>query len=44
VSAMIFWLVATAFLGTLLAQVILAPAAWYIAAAAHLFVHPSHGI
>lgn len=42
VGAMIFWLVVSAFVGTLLAQAILDPAAWYIAAAAHLFVHPSH--
>lgn len=39
VTAMIFWLVVTAFVGTLLAQLILYPAAYYIAAGAHLFVH-----
>jgi hypothetical protein len=42
VAAMIFWLVVTAFLGSLLAQAILVPAAEYIAAGAHLFVHPAH--
>lgn len=42
VTAMIFWLVVTAFLGSLLAQAILVPAAEYIAAGAHLFVHPVH--
>jgi hypothetical protein len=42
VVAMIFWLVVTAFLGSLLAQAILVPAAEYIAAGAHLFVHPVH--
>jgi hypothetical protein len=42
VSAMIFWLVLTAFVGTLLAQAILTPAAEYIAAGAHVFVHPAH--
>jgi len=42
VSAMICWLVVSAFIGTLLAQAILAPAAEYIAAGAHLFVHPVH--
>lgn len=40
VAAMIFWLIVTAFVGTLLAQLILYPAAQYIAAGAHLFVHP----
>lgn len=44
VRAMIVALVATAFLGTLLAQLVLYPAAVYIAGAAHLFVHHgSHG-
>ena len=42
VAAMIFWLVVTAFLGTVLAQAILTPAAEYIAAGAHVFVHPGH--
>lgn len=42
VAAMICWLVVTAFLGTLLAQAILTPAAEYIAAGAHVFVHPGH--
>jgi hypothetical protein len=42
VRAMIVALVGTAFLGTLLAQFILFPAAEYIAAASHLFVHTSH--
>jgi hypothetical protein len=40
VRAMIFWLIVTAFIGTILAQLILVPAAEYIAAAAHLFNHP----
>ncbi len=40
VRAMIFWLIVTAFVGTLLAQLILLPAAEYIAYAAHLFTHP----
>jgi hypothetical protein len=40
VGAMICWLVITAFVGTLLAQLLLFPAAYYIAAGAHLFVHP----
>ena len=39
VRAMIVALVATAFVGTVLAQLILFPAAEYIAAASHLFVH-----
>jgi Alternate to MurJ len=39
VAAMIFWLVVTAFLGTLLAQLILVPAAQYIAAVAHVWPH-----
>jgi hypothetical protein len=38
VKAMIFWLIVTAFVGTALAQLILFPAAQYIAAFAHLFV------
>ncbi|MGB8267258.1 MAG: DUF2837 family protein [Candidatus Velthaea sp.] len=38
VRAMIFWLIVTAFIGTVLAQLILNPAAHYIAAFAHLFV------
>ncbi|HZO94481.1 MAG TPA: DUF2837 family protein [Candidatus Baltobacteraceae bacterium] len=41
VHAMIVALVATAFLGTLLAQVVLYPAAVYIAAISHIFV-PKH--
>jgi len=40
VRAMIVALVATAFLGTLIAQLILYPAAVYIAAASHIFVRP----
>lgn len=39
VAAMIFWLVVTAFAGTLLAQLILIPAAQYIAAVAHIWPH-----
>jgi hypothetical protein len=39
VRAMIVGLVVTAFVGTVLAQLILYPAAEYIAAASHLFVH-----
>ncbi|HEX3463800.1 MAG TPA: DUF2837 family protein [Candidatus Elarobacter sp.] len=39
VSAMIFWLIVTAFIGTLLAQLILLPAAEYIAAVAHVWPH-----
>jgi hypothetical protein len=42
VASMIFWLVVSAFLGSLLAHAILVPAAEYIAAGAHLFVHPVH--
>jgi hypothetical protein len=42
VHAMIVSLVATAILGTLLAQVVLYPAAVYIAAASHLFVSTKH--
>jgi hypothetical protein len=42
VQAMIFWLVVTAFVGTLLAQLILFPAAYYIAAVANFWVHLSH--
>jgi hypothetical protein len=41
VRSMIFWLIATAFAGTVLAQLILYPAAEYIATAAHLFNHPA---
>jgi hypothetical protein len=40
VRAMIFWLIVTAFIGTVLAQLILLPAAEYIATAAHWFNHP----
>ncbi len=40
VRAMIFWLIVTAFIGTILAQLILLPAAQYIAAAAQAFTHP----
>jgi len=39
VRSMIFWLIATALIGTILAQLILFPAAQYIAYAAHFFVH-----
>jgi Alternate to MurJ len=39
VAAMIFWLIVTAFAGTLLAQLILVPAARYIAAVAHVWPH-----
>ncbi len=39
VAAMIFWLIVTAFIGTLLAQLILVPAAFYIAAVAHIWPH-----
>lgn len=39
VAAMIFWLVVTAFIGTLLAQLILFPAAQYIALVAHHWPH-----
>lgn len=39
VAAMIFWLIVTAFIGTLLAQLILLPAAQYIAAIAHVWPH-----
>jgi hypothetical protein len=39
VAAMIFWLIVTAFVGTLLAQLILIPAAQYIAAVAHVWPH-----
>ena len=38
VAAMIFWLCVTAFLGTLLAQLILTPAAHYIAAVANFWI------
>jgi len=40
VRSMIFWLIVTAFVGTVLAQLILVPAAEYIATAAHWFNHP----
>lgn len=40
VRSMIFWLIVTAFVGTILAQLILVPAAEYIATAAHWFNHP----
>lgn len=40
VRSMIFWLIITAFIGTVLAQLILVPAADYIATAAHWFNHP----
>jgi hypothetical protein len=39
VAAMIFWLIVTAFIGTLVAQLILVPAAQYIAAVAHVWPH-----
>ncbi|HEX3548846.1 MAG TPA: DUF2837 family protein [Candidatus Elarobacter sp.] len=39
VAAMIFWLIVTAFIGTLLAQLILVPAAHLIAAVAHIWPH-----
>jgi hypothetical protein len=43
VRAMIFWLVVTAFLGTLLAQLLLTPAAHYIAAVANFWItHSRH--
>jgi hypothetical protein len=42
VTAMIFWLIVTAFIGTLLAQLILFPAAEYIAAVANAWVHWKH--
>ena len=43
VAGMIFWLIVTAFLGTLLAQLILTPAAHYIAAVANFWVtHSKH--
>lgn len=38
VAAMIFWLIVTAFLGTLVAQLILTPAARYIAAVAEFWI------
>ncbi len=38
VAAMIFWLIVTAFIGTLLAQLILTPAAHYIAAVANFWI------
>lgn len=42
VRAMIFWLVVTAFVGTIVAQLLLFPAAEYIAVAAQLFNHRGH--
>ncbi len=43
VGAMIFWLIVTAFIGTILAQLILAPAAHYIAAVANFWItHSRH--
>ncbi len=39
VAAMIFWLIVTAFIGTLVAQLILVPAAHLIAAVAHIWPH-----
>ncbi len=42
VWAMIFWLVVTAFIGTVLAQLILYPAAEYIAYVANFWVHWKH--
>jgi len=43
VTAMIFWLIVSAFVGTLLAQVILTPAAQYIAAVANFWItHVKH--
>lgn len=39
VSSMIFWLIVTAFIGTLVAQLILVPAAHLIAAVAHIWPH-----
>ena len=43
VRAMIFWLIVTAFIGTLLAQIILEPAARYIAAVANFWItHSNH--
>lgn len=42
VHAMVVGLVVTAFIGTLLAQVVLYPAAVYIAAASHIFVSTKH--
>jgi hypothetical protein len=41
VRALIFWLIATALVGTILAQLILYPAAWYIADVARLVRHPN---
>jgi hypothetical protein len=38
VGAMIFWLIVTAFIGTILAQLILGPAAQYIAAVANFWI------
>ncbi len=42
VRSMIFWLIVTAFIGTILAQLILFPAAEYIAAVANWFNHRGH--
>lgn len=42
VAAMIFWLIVTAFIGTVLAQLILFPAAEYIAAFANFWVNAKH--
>lgn len=42
VRSMIFWLIVTAFIGTILAQLILFPSAEYIAAVAHWFNHRGH--
>jgi hypothetical protein len=43
VAAMIFWLIVTAFIGTILAQLILSPAAQYIAAVANFWItHSKH--
>ncbi len=40
VRSMFFWLIVTALIGTVLAQLILVPAAEYIATVAHAFNHP----
>lgn len=42
VKSMIFWLCITALVGTVLAQLILFPAAEYIAAVAHFWAHQKH--
>jgi hypothetical protein len=42
VRSMIFWLIVTAFVGTILAQLILFPAAEYIATVAHWFYQRGH--